>query len=419
MKLPLHKHLERPVKTLFVGVFLVSFLSGAVGGALFGYLGSSLVTRPADFTTTTLLPPLAATNSSVADVVAKSAPAVVSIVISKDVSKIQAYSAPNIVDPFAGTPFDNDFFRQFVPAPSQPVTPRTPNPSTQKVEVGGGTGFFVTSDGFIVTNKHVVADQKADYTVLLNSGKKYAAKVVSIDPSNDLAVVKVEGIGFPVLPLSNLENLRLGDNVIAIGNALGEFRNTVSTGVVSGLARSISASGSLLGQEQLSGVIQTDAAINLGNSGGPLLNSRGEVVGINTAVAQGAQNIGFAIPSSEIRLVVDSVKKFGRIVRPFLGVRYTMLTEESAKEQKLTVTNGALLVRGDSADEPAVLLGSPADKAGLVENDIIIAVNGRPVSIDVPLASLIAANGVGDTVSLTVLHKGQKKEVKVTLVERK
>lgn len=417
MKFSLHKHIEQSVKSLFVGVFLVSFLSGAVGGALFGYGGAALVRRSAVSSQNSALPPLASTTVTVADVVAKAAPAVVSIVVTKDVPKLQANTIPGL-DPFTNTPFDSDFFRQFFGEQRQIPAIPAPGPN-ERVEVGGGTGFFVTTDGLIVTNKHVVADTTADYTVLLNNGKKYPAKVVSIDPSNDLAVVKVEGADFSVLPLADSNDLRLGDFVIAIGNALGEFRNTVSTGVISGLARSVTASGRNVGAEQLSGVIQTDAAINPGNSGGPLLNAAGQVIGINTAVAQGAQNIGFAIPSNEVKQVVESVKKFGRIVRPFLGVRYVILTEESAKEQKLPLTYGALLVQGDTPSEPAVLPGSPADKAGLQENDVVLEVDGRQVTIDTPLASLIAVHNVGDIVPLTVWHKGQQKNINVTLVERK
>jgi serine protease Do len=415
-----HKKDSETPQTFIVGVFLLSFLVGSVSGAVFGVVGATMISNTLNQAAPIVSlgsrsrgqaepAPIVIPPQGVADVVQRSAPAVVSIVITKDVPKLGSGS------PFFrfGDPFDGDFFNFF----GQPRS-STP-PQTEKREVGGGTGFFVSADGLIITNKHVVADEDAEYTVLLNSGKKYPAKVVSIDPTNDLAVVKIDGSGFPTIPLGDSSTLRLGDSVIAIGNALGEFRNTVSTGVVSGLSRSITAGGSALGTEQLSGVIQTDAAINPGNSGGPLLNYAGEVVGINTAVAQGAQNIGFAIPVNEAKQVITSVKKYGRIVRPFLGVRYIIITSDLAKEKSLPVDYGALIVRGETRTDLAVTPGSPADKAGLVENDIILEVGGEKITEDNPLVKAIARYGVGDRVPLKIMHRGDTKAVTVTLVERK
>ena len=425
MQLPWKTHITNAVKSYIFTVFFLSFLVGSISGAVFGVVGAAMVTqnfaplfqpnlisslkssRPSAVGTTA---PTAG-QSDIVEVVGRTAPAVVSIVITKDVPKLQSNE-----NPFFFSPFGNDFFDNFFGIPQQP---KSSPPQTEKRKVGGGTGFFVSSDGLIVTNKHVVADEDADYTVFLNNGKQYDAKLLSRDPVNDLAIVKINGSNFPTIPLGDSDQLKLGQTVIAIGNALGEFRNTVSTGVVSGLSRSITAGGSALGTEQLSGVMQADAAINPGNSGGPLLNEAGEVVGINTAIAQGAQNIGFAIPVNEAKQVIASVKKYGRIVRPFLGVRYVIITSDLAKEKSLPVDYGALIVRGETQTDLAVTPGSPADKAGLVENDIILEVSGEEITEDNPLIKAIARFGVGDRVPLKIMHRGDTKTVTVTLVERK
>ena len=412
------------VQSYVFGIFLLSFLVGSISGAVFGVVGATMVAknfeplfRPNIISSLkpSKLPASSvdAVNSGqeIVDVVGRTAPSVVSIVITKDVPKLQSNS------PFF-SPFGDDFFNNFFGLPNG-QRPNAERPATEKRQVGGGTGFFVSSDGLIVTNKHVVADEEADYSVLLNNGKKYDAKVLSRDSINDLAIVKIDGADFPTIPLGDSDALQLGQTVIAIGNALGEFRNTVSTGVVSGLARSVTATGSPLGAEQLSGVIQTDAAINPGNSGGPLLNASGEVIGINTAVAQGAQNIGFAIPVNEAKQVINSVKKYGKIVRPFLGVRYVIITPDLAKDKSLPVDYGALIVRGESQTDLAVTPGSPADKAGLVENDIILEVSGEKITEDNPLVKAIARFGVNDSVPLKIMHRGDTKTVTVILVERK
>ena len=214
-------------------------------------------------------------------------------------------------------------------------------------------------------------------------------------------------------------DLKVGQSVIAIGNALGEFRNTVSTGVISGLARSVTAGGAGIGSEQLLNVIQTDASINPGNSGGPLLNIAGQVIGINTAMAQGAQNIGFAIPINEVKNTIDSVKKNGKIVRPWLGVRYVIINKAIADANKLSVDYGAIIVRGQNQTDLAVIPGSPADKAGLVENDIILESNGQKITEANPLANLVAKLKPGDEITLKVLHQSKEKTIKVRLEEMK
>jgi len=228
------------------------------------------------------------------DAVAKVTPSVVSIVASEDVPNYKVV----YVNPFGDDPFFQDSGMQ-VPEYVQNGT------STQ--EVSAGTGFLISADGYILTNKHVVADAQASYTALLSNGKQKAAKVVFKDPSNDLAIVKIDGSGYSPVTLGDSSALKLGQSVFAVGNALGQYNNSVSVGVISGLNRSIDASGSELGTETLTGVIQTDAAINPGNSGGPLSNLNGEVLGINVATVQGSNNISFSIPINGVKKTIAFV----------------------------------------------------------------------------------------------------------------
>jgi serine protease Do len=246
--------------------------------------------------------------------------------------------------------------------------------------------------------------------------------VLGRDPANDLAVLKIEpeeGVDLPFIPL-DLDEPKVGQSVVAIGYALGRFSNTVSTGIVSGLQRDITASDPTGAHAAyLYDVIQTDAAINPGNSGGPLLNLEGEAIGMNVAVEQGAQGIGFAIPIRDVRQVVDSVLATGHISRPFLGVRYVMITEAMAESNQLPVDYGALIVRGETQLDLAVVPGSPADIAGIMENDIILELNGEKLTADYPLFLAVRGLAVGDVVKLKMLRKGEEKEVEATLVERK
>jgi len=351
-------------------------------------------------------------ESDIVSVVEKASPAVVSIIITKNLPKIEEYYFnPFGNDDFFNRFFGDDFFNFGIPQYRQN--------GTEEREIGGGTGFIITSDGYIVTNKHVVADEEAEYTVMMNDESKYDAEVVARDPTTDFAVLKIEGKDFPTIELGDSDEIKVGQTVIAIGNALGEFRNTVSVGVISGLSRSITASSFGFGSENLVGVIQTDASINHGNSGGPLLNLAGQVIGINTAIAQDAQNIGFAIPINEVKNSIESVKEYGKIIKPWLGVRYIMINESIAESNKLDVDYGALIIRGEEKTDLAVIPGSPADKAGLVENDIILEVNGEKIDQDYPLMKAIAKFKPGDEITLKVLHKGEEKEVKVRLEELK
>ncbi len=400
------KHLKNiPISALFTIIFVSALIGagfGLGGAALFfnQFKGSSSSTLSEDhFDSPT------DSRQLLVESVKKVEPAVVSIVVTKDVQTF--VRRPN--DPFG------NFFGDIFGSPS----PDDSDFQTERREVGGGTGFFVSEDGLLITNKHVVSDEEASYTVLLNNGKRYEAKVVALDPANDIAVVKVEGEGekFPVVELGDSDNLSLGESVIAVGNALGEFRNTVSVGVVSGLSRSVVASGSTLGPEQLSNVIQTDAAISSGNSGGPLANISGKVIGMNTAVSTVGENIGFAIPVNEIKTVLASVEEYGRVVRPFLGVRYLLVDEQIAENKDLSVKEGALLV-GD-ANDPAVIPYGPADDAGLQEGDIILEISGEVVSQDNSLGTIIAKYSVGDKISLKVLRGEKTLELEAVLAERK
>lgn len=335
---------------------------------------------------------------------------VVSVIASKDVP---------VFEQFYRSPFESDpFFRKFFP---EFQIPERRQKGTEKQEISAGTGFVVSDDGLIITNKHVVSDEEAEYTVIANDGEKYAAKVLARDPVQDLAVLKIDNPegekSLPALKLGDSEKLQQGQSVIAIGNALGEFQNTVSVGVISGLRRTITASAGFGQSETLEEVIQTDTAINPGNSGGPLLNLNGEVVGVNVARAA-AENIGFAIPISRAKKDIEDVQSKGKITYPFLGVRYVAVTEELAEKNKFPVDYGALVARGETMEDIAVVPGSAADKAGIVENDIILEINGEKITQDDALAKIIQKYRSGDTITLKILHKGEEKEVQATLGER-
>ncbi len=287
-----------------------------------------------------------------------------------------------------------------------------PSDSSQEKDKFIGSGFIVSQDGLIVTNKHVVSDRTFKYIAVDSKGKKYAVDKIYRDPLNDIAILKVSaqnGQKFKQVKLGNSDKLQVGQFAIAIGTALGEFRNTVTTGVISGLGRGITAGNPFEGfAERLDNVIQTDAAINPGNSGGPLLNSSGEVIGVNSAVASEGQNIGFAIP---INVVKESIKNFnqtGQFNRAYLGISYVMISKNAAVLNDLP--EGAY-VRG-------VADGSPAQKAGISENDIITKIDGEKLSDkDGGLANIISTKKVGDAITLTYFREGQTRDTKVTLTQ--
>ncbi|MBI4138355.1 MAG: trypsin-like peptidase domain-containing protein [Candidatus Wildermuthbacteria bacterium] len=353
-------------------------------------------------------------EQKIIDVVKASSPAVVSIVISKDVPIMEQY----FTDPFGGL-FGGNLFQ----------IPQYRQKGTEKKEIGGGTGFFVSAEGMLITNKHVVLDDKAEYTVFTVEGDSYPAKVLSKDPVQDIAVLQVErnnsaggkesaGLGdFPFVSIGNSDSLQIGQTVVAIGNALGEFRNTVSVGVISGLGRTVTAAGDNNFLETLEDIIQTDAAINPGNSGGPLLNLAGEVIGMNTATAQGAQSIGFAIPVNRVMRDIEQVSRIGKIVYPFLGVQYVLISEKIAEDKDLPVSYGALLSAKEEGDN-AISPGSGADNAGLKTGDIILEFNGEKITQDNSLSKIIQKYDPGREVSLKILRAGKEFTVAVTLGER-
>jgi S1-C subfamily serine protease len=348
-------------------------------------------------------------EQAVISAVKSSTPSVVSIVISKNLPVYEQ----QFVNPFGeGYPLD--------PPGLNIQIPQYVQKGTQLQEIGAGSGFIISSDGLILTNKHVVSDSSAEYTVFTNDGNEYSAKVLALDPVQDLALVKIQGSdnAFQPVILGDSSSIEVGQTAIAIGNALGQFTNTVSVGVVSGLQRTISASDQTGGSsETLQGIIQTDAAINSGNSGGPLLNLKGEVIGINTAVAQGAQGIGFAIPINMAKRDITQVQTTNKIVYPFLGVRYVLVDSQVQKQYSLSVNYGALVLRGHNG-EPAVTQDSAAANAGIQENDVILEINGEKITKSNPLSSIILKYNPEDKVTLKILRNGQEQNVDATLGSR-
>ncbi len=333
-------------------------------------------------------------------------PSVVSIIVSKDLSKYYNSTGPDIFS-------FPDFFELDFPG-LKFTTPEVPKGMQ---EVGGGTGFIISEDGLILTNKHVVSDEDAEYTVITNDGTKYEAQVLARDFVNDIAIVKIEASDLSVVELGDSDTLKLGQTVIAIGNALSEYHNTVTKGIISGINREITAADYLGYSEIIEQAIQTDAAINPGNSGGPLINLTGQVVGINTAVNREGQLVSFAIPINSAKRAIESVKKYGEIIRPFLGVRYIILNERIAKANNLEIDYGALILRGRKETDLAIIPGSPADKAGLVENDIILEINGAKIDEQHTLAREIAKYQPDEEIEFKIWHKGEEKIVKAKLVK--
>lgn len=318
----------------------------------------------------------AAALPSVADVVERAGPAVVRI--DTEETMVQQ-------DPFA----------QFFGGPLLPIP---------EIRRGTGSGFFISRDGLILTNHHVVSGADRILVTVQGRDKPLAATVVGADPSLDLAVLRVRGSGFPVLALGDSDRIRPGDWVIAVGNPYG-LDHTVTVGVVSATGRPLQ-----IGQRNFESLIQTDAAINPGNSGGPLLNLAGQVIGINTAVNADAQGIGFAIPINTARSVLDDLIKRGRVVRPWLGVYLDALSEEMAAQLGLRDSRGALVV--------AVVPGGPADRAGVAPGDVLRDVGGRAVTGPEDVTRFLSSARAGQTVRLRLLRRGRALDVAVTLGER-
>ncbi|MBI2019067.1 trypsin-like peptidase domain-containing protein [Candidatus Daviesbacteria bacterium] len=270
-----------------------------------------------------------------------------------------------------------------------------------------GTGFVVSKKGVIVTNKHVVSETNTRYTVVTRDGKKFEIRKIYRDPILDLAVVQVDGEDMQTLELGDSSKIKVGQTVIAIGNALGRFTNTVTTGVVSGLGRRVVAGDPFTGAETLDDLIQTDAAINPGNSGGPLLNSAGQVIGVNVATTEGAQNIGFAVPINSVKKIVEEFVQTGSVSRPFLGIRYRFISKDVAILNE--VPQGAFIQE--------VVIGSSADKAGIKEGDIITKMDNQEVDSEGKISQTIAGKSMGDSLNLTVWNDGKERSIKATLQE--
>lgn len=283
-----------------------------------------------------------------------------------------------------------------------------------QAQQGAGTGIIVSSDGYIMTNKHVVEGSDTVSVVTTDGTTHDNVKVVGTDPLNDVAFLKVTNVtNLTPAELGDSSSLRIGQSVVAIGNALGQYQNTVTSGIVSGTGRSVTAeSEGTGGAETLTDLIQTDAAINPGNSGGPLVNIAGQVIGINTAIASEANGVGFSIPINATKGLLKSVLKDGKVERAYVGVNYVTITPEVAKEYNLPVSKGAYVLADRGS---AVASGSPAEKAGIKDKDIITKVNDIEVGDKGSVASLVAEYIPGDKITLTILRDGKTETVDVIL----
>ena len=284
-------------------------------------------------------------------------------------------------------------------------------------ETGGGTGFFISSDGYIITNKHVVLEKNVNYTVITNTNKEYVGSVLARDPLFDIAIMKIEGTGFKPAKLGDSDKIRIAQSVIAIGNVLTEFKNSVTRGIISGVGRTITASGSNI-TETIEGAIQTDASINPGNSGGPLVNLNGEVIGINTAIYRSGEALGFALPINLAKDALAKFKKFDEIKRTFLGVRYIMLNRYLSFANKLPVQEGAYVLKEIPSGEPTIIPDGPAEAAGIKPGDVILEVNGQKLSAMNSLSTAISKYDPGVQITLKVLRSGTEYTLKATLGER-
>ncbi len=347
-------------------------------------------------------------EEKVISIIKKIMPAVVSIVITKHLEDLEK-EIPKELYPFL---------------PMGPHGPELKIPEEMidrhgMVQIGGGSGFIVEPNGIVLTNKHVVSDPKAEYTVIVDDGRKFGAEILTRDPINDVAILKIKTQNLPTIKLVESIQMDLGQTVIAIGNALGIFKNTVSLGIISGLSRSITAQADPNSPPQeMRGLIQTDAAINHGNSGGPLVNLEGMAIGINAAIVFGAQNISFAIPISAAKRDLADLKKFGHIRRPLLGVRYIVIDENLKEKMSLPVDYGALVVKETQQDH-GVVPKSPAEKAGLHELDIILSLNNKKINRDHPIQDYLENLNVGDKIELLVLRSKKEIKIHLTLAERK
>jgi S1-C subfamily serine protease len=380
----------------------VFLIIGITGSFVFGFLGGIFSLRylaqeffPEEQIQAQLFLERSEYEDRIIKVIQESENSVVSVIATKDLPVIEEY----YINPF-------EEFDYFSPFDFYFQVPQYRQKGTEPQKISSGSGFVIDSQGYIITNRHVVEDTEASYTILMNDGKKYPAEVIARDIVEDFAILKVGKIGIKPLPLGDSNEILLGQTVIAIGNALGEFQNTVSQGVISGLSRSVQITDNYGQKAILNDVIQTDAAINKGNSGGPLLNLSGEVIGVNTAMVSGAQNIGFAISINKIKNAAEQVIETGEIKIPYLGVRYILINPTVKEERNLSVDYGVLLLNGGDK-EPAVEENSVAWQAGLQEGDIILEFDNQKIDQNNQLASLIRQYNVGESVALKILRDDQ------------
>jgi serine protease Do len=386
--------MKKKIIVLILFALSLCLVSGAVGFRLrdlavnIPYLSRFVPEESGKIATERITQKVFKEESVVIDVVKRVSPSVVSVGVIRERRMIDFFSDP-FFDPFG-------LFRW-------------PQERKEEEEASIGTGFIISEDGMIVTNKHVVREVGVKYHVVTSDDQKLEVKKVYRDPENDLAIIKIEARGLTPIELGDSDQLEAGQFVTAIGNALGEFKNTVTTGVVSGLGRVIVAGDPFGGfQERLDNLIQTDAAINPGNSGGPLLNSAGQVIGVNVATTTDAQNIGFAIPINIVRESLETFEKTGKFSRPFLGIKYQEITRRLAILNELP--QGAYVLE--------VVADSPAEKAGVKEDDIITKVSGVPVTEEKGgLAKIIGEHKVGEKVELTVFRGETEIKLTVTLGE--
>jgi serine protease Do len=367
------KHHRTKKGHIYVFLVIIGFLSGSLGGALFTSLFMVENTR----IETSIIE---AEGDVIAHAASKIGPSVVSIVTQ-------------------GTAVSSGFFNY-----GQSYTTQS-----------AGTGIIVSADGYIMTNKHVVGDNTSKVTVVLADGTEYDnVSVVDRDPTNDVAFLKIaDAKDLPAAEIGASSDLQIGTKVIAVGNALGQFQNTVTAGIISGLNRSITATDDNgANAENLTDLLQTDAAINSGNSGGPLITYDGKVIGMNTAIAASADGIGFAIPADVLSGSVKSVIKNGKIAKAYLGVYYINLTKAIAKEKNLSVDQGAYV---GADNQRATTPDSPADKAGIKAGDIITKINDQAIDAQHSLSAIISRYQVGDKVNLTILRDGKEIILEVTL----
>lgn len=385
------KKIKDNIFGILTASILVSFLAGIIASGLFyeqiENSFAQLVESRADYT----CDPRATQEELVVQIVEDVSPAVVNIIATKDVPVFEV---------------QDGFF------------PTYKQKGTEEQKVGEGTGFIISKDGVVLTNKHVVLDEDAYYTILTEDGAEYSVEVVARDPVQDLAILKIKDSEkfFPTVKLGDSDKVKVGQTIIAIGNALGKYQNAVSVGVVSGLGRTIEASGGGF-YETLKNVIQSDTAINKGNSGGPLLNLKGEVIGVNTAIDVEGQNIAFSIPINKAKRDVEQMKETGEIIYPFLGVRYVEINEFLQKEEDLPVDYGALILSGSNGEEP-IVPDSAADQAGIKEGDIILELNNQKITSENTLGEEIMKYSPGEEINLKVLRNGEEINLKAILKER-